>query len=226
MNWIVIPARKGSKGFPRKNRVLFDYTAKMIPSNMKRKVIVTTDDTDIMGKAEYYGFEVHNRPSNLAKDDTSTKEVLEDIVKNSGYSFSEKDIFVMLYLTYPQRTWDEVEKAYSFFQTFEASSLLCREEIENEKHPFLWLLDQDEGRGKQLVEHDFYRRQDYPNMFKICHFISIMYVSELSKLNNNLYNKKTVFFPIDIKIDVDTEKDFLRFQKENENENSPRHFIK
>lgn len=216
MNWIIIPARKGSKGFPRKNRVLFDYTAKTIPSSLKRKVIVTSDDNDIMGRAEYYGFDVHNRPDHLAKDEVSMKPVIEDIIKNGNYTFSEKDIFVMLYLTYPQRSWDEVEKAYSFFQTFEASSLLCREEC-NDKHPFLWLVDIGDGRGKQLVEHNFYRRQDYPEMFPICHYISMMYVSEISKLNNNLYNKNTVFFPIDKKIDVDLEEDFLEFKKgENE----------
>ena len=41
---IVIPARKGSKGFPGKNRHLFDYVTSQIPHEFKRHVIFTSDD--------------------------------------------------------------------------------------------------------------------------------------------------------------------------------------
>lgn len=211
MNWIIIPARKGSKGFPRKNRKLFEYTARTIPSCMKRKVIVSTDDNDIMSKGEYFGFDVHNRPDQLVQDDTSTREVLLDVIKN--YKISEEDILIMLYLTYPERTWDEVEKAYSFFQTFEADSLLCRLENNNDTHPYLWLLDNEDGTGKQLVTHSLYRRQDYPKMFVLSHYIFIGKVKEIENLNNNLYNSKTVFFPVRKPIDVDSSKDFERFSQ-------------
>lgn len=211
MNWIIIPARKGSKGFPRKNRVLFDYTAKTIPSCMKRKVIVTSNDDEILQRGEYFGFDSYTRSDSLSRDETPTKDVLKDVIVNN--KINDKDILIMLYLTYPNRGWDEVEKAFNFFQTFEANSLLCREELSNEKHPFLWLMDNEDGTGKQLVKHNLCRRQDYPKMFKICHYIFMCRAKEIDSLNSNLYNEKTVFFPIDQQIDVDCEEDFLRFKK-------------
>ena len=47
MIYYVIPARKGSKGLPFKNRKLFDITAKTIPDDAKPHTIVSTDDEHI-----------------------------------------------------------------------------------------------------------------------------------------------------------------------------------
>ena len=70
---------------------------------------------------------------------------------------------------------------------------------------------------KQVIQHNFYRRQDYPKCFEISHFISIFSKKELKHLNNNLYNKETIFMPIQNFIDVDTSKDLEKF---NENKNN------
>jgi CMP-N,N'-diacetyllegionaminic acid synthase len=213
MNWIIIPARKNSKGFPNKNRYLFDFTAETIPVSLKRKTIVTTDDEEVLKKSEYYGFNSYRRPTIFCRDHTSMKEVLEDVLKNYRNTFFDEDIITVLYLTYPERKWSDIEKAYSFFQAFKLKSLLCKVDIGKNNHPFLWLLEKDNGTGEQLVEHDLYRRQDYPKMFRICHYIFMSYKKEIYNLNNNLYNKETKFFPIKEKIDVDTKEDFLTFKR-------------
>ena len=46
--WFVIPARKGSKGLPGKNRILLKYTIDTIPKDYHKKVIVSTDDIEII----------------------------------------------------------------------------------------------------------------------------------------------------------------------------------
>jgi CMP-N-acetylneuraminic acid synthetase len=61
--------------------------------------------------------------------------------------------------------------------------------------------------GNQLVEHNLYRRQDYPKVFEISHFISIFEIGELFNLNDNLYNKNTIYYPVGDVVDVDTNKD-------------------
>ena len=93
----------------------------------------------------------------------------------------------------------------------QAKSLLCKEEIKD--HPCLSMYELEENKGKQIISHDLYRRQDYPKCFRLSHFISIFDSREFSKLNNNLYNEGTLFFPVDLSLDVDTENDYDQFLK-------------
>jgi CMP-N-acetylneuraminic acid synthetase len=71
--------------------------------------------------------------------------------------------------------------------------------------------------GKQVIKHNLYRRQDYPECFEISHYISIFNKNIIHNLNNNLYNKDTVYFSIDETIDVDTEKDLKNYNEKNKN---------
>ena len=84
--------------------------------------------------------------------------------------------------------------------------LLCKKDIKG-THPYLYMFDLGDNKGKQLIEHNLYRRQDYPKVFELSHFISIFKVSELDNLNNNLYNDETIFYQINNVIDVDTVND-------------------
>jgi CMP-N-acetylneuraminic acid synthetase len=206
---IIIPARLGSKGLPFKNRKLFKYTADSIPKELSSNVWVTSDDLEIINLALDYKFNTIVRPSEISQDSTSTLEVI-----NHALSIIECDPFeeiVMLYLTYPQRTWFEVEKALSFFNRENASSLLCKKEIKT--HPYLMMYELENNLGKQIVKHNLYRRQDYPTCFEISHYISIFKPSSINNLNNNLYSEETVFFPISSVIDIDTLDDLNEFRK-------------
>ncbi len=94
---VVIPARGGSKGIPRKNirhlngKPLIGYsieTAKK--SKYVDKVIVSTDDTEIASIAEKYGAEIMFRPKHLASDEVPLDPVIYDVVDNlekKGMSF-------------------------------------------------------------------------------------------------------------------------------------------
>ena len=199
---IIIPARKGSKGLPFKNRKLFKYTADIVPDNLKKYTYVNTDDNAIANMANQYGFNVIFREDELSLDTTSTKEVIVDMKDQFGSS----DIFIMLYLTYPERTWEDVMKAYEMFCNMNANSLLCKKEITTS--PYLILKEESYGRGSQLFNHDLYRRQDYPTCFEISHYISIFGYWEINNLNNNMYNIDTIYMDIpNDTIDVDTQKD-------------------
>jgi CMP-N-acetylneuraminic acid synthetase len=203
----VIPARRNSKGLPFKNRKLFDYTIKSIPYEFLSSVIVTTDDEVIIEKCKSFGVNYFFRDPSLALDETSTKDVITDLV-NRGL-LSDDDICVMLYLTYPERNWDDVTKAILFIDKNKAKSLLCKKDIQG-THPYLFMFDNNDNTGTQLVTHNLYRRQDYPKVFEISHFISIFEVTELFNLNNNLYNKDTIYYPIGNVVDVDTKNDLSK----------------
>jgi CMP-N-acetylneuraminic acid synthetase len=207
---IVIPARLGSKGLPLKNRKLFTLTADTIPPSLAKDVYVTTDDPFIEELAKEYNFNTIVRPNYLANDTASMYSVLTHAVLE-WYEEGDEDIIV-LYLTYPERTWKNVEDAYEFFLHKDADSLLCRKEIKTS--PYLMIRDIGDNHGEQITPHDLYRRQDYPKCYEISHFICIFKLCTLHILNNNLYYDDTVFMdiPSDI-IDVDTEKDLDKFNE-------------
>ena len=201
---IVIPARKGSKGLPFKNRKLFRYTADIIPNEYSHLVYVVTDDDEISKYAKSYSFNVVNRPEDISQDTTSTKEVMEYCV--SLISEHPSETIVMLYLTYPQRKWKHVIDSINEYNNSNSESLLCKLEISNS--PYLMLKEEDNSKGSQLFKHDLFRRQDYPKCFEISHYISIFKSKSRNKLNSNMYNEDTIFFKIPSSvIDVDTQKD-------------------
>jgi CMP-N,N'-diacetyllegionaminic acid synthase len=210
---IIIPARLGSKGLPFKNRTLFKYTADSIPVDRAKDTIVTTDDPEIVKLATEYGFTVIERPSHLGEDTTSTRDVIFHAIKE--LHISDSDFVIMLYLTYPERTWEEVMDAFNFFldhsYSGNANSLLCKKEVKT--HPYLCLEEYgaDGIFGRQITKHDLYRRQDYPKCFEISHYISIFKAGAIYKLNRNLYCEETVFYPIPEVIDVDTKKELDQF---------------
>lgn len=198
---VIIPARKGSKGFPLKNRKLMDMTFNMIPLP-PYQVIVTSDDPVILNVAKNKNYNYVKRSQKLSNDTASMKDVLLDTIKKM-YMY-DSEILIMLYLTYPFRVWNDVENALDLFKKKNAKSLLCKQEIK--EHPYLCMFEEGDN-GKQIVKHNLYRRQDYPKVFGISHYIFIAKAGEIKKLNNNLYNKNTIFFPIIKPVDVDYEKD-------------------
>lgn len=213
MDWIIIPARQGSKGFPGKNRKLLYHTLDIIPEAYKARVIITTDDSKITTECLRMGLSVWCRNTSLATDDANIKDVLLDVINNHD-QITKTDLICMLYLTYPSRTWEDVRQALKFFKDKYANSMLCREEITPDQfHPYRFLIDNGNGTGRQVVENDLYRRQDYPKVFSFSHFIFMSYAKEIQRLNKNLWNKNTVFFPVPHQDDIDSEKDYLNFKK-------------
>jgi len=201
---IVIPAREGSKGLPHKNRKLFKYTADIIPSDLVSSTYVFSDDTEIIQSGIDRGFNIASRPKYTASDNISTKESIEFFIKSNNI---EDELVVMLYLTYPERTWDDVNAAINMINdNITARSLLCKKQIKTS--PFLILKEEGKHNGSQLFPHDLYRRQDYPKCFEISHYICIFKSSKINNLNNNMYDSSTVFIDINTNIiDIDTEKD-------------------
>jgi CMP-N-acetylneuraminic acid synthetase len=206
---ILIPARKGSKGLPGKNRILFEKTASIIPEDLRTRTFVSTDDDLIKDLASKFNFNIHHRDESIARDETSIKDVAVDFIKTQN----EFDTTIMLYLTYPERQWSDVVRAIKFIEENSGRSLLCKKNVKT--HPYLTFLSRGDVHGDLLVNHELYRRQEYPECFEVSHFISIFQDKELKFLNSQLYNKDTIFMQIDDKIDVDTLGDLKNYEYKN-----------
>lgn len=210
---IIIPARKNSKGLPFKNRNLLLHTLEKIPKDKLKDVIISSDDDIILEQAKFFSEDIFllKREEDLAQDTTSTKSVLQNVVDIC--KINDQEIILMLYLTYPERTWEDVKSAILFFSSNNADSLLCKKKVE--AHPFLMLYELEDNKGKQLVNHNLFRRQDYPKCFELSHFICIIKTKEIKNLNENLYNDNTIYFPINNVIDVDYQKDLEKYNGKN-----------
>lgn len=200
MIYFLIPARRGSTGMPGKNRLLFKYTANLV-SEHEKAVIVTTDDHDIMLRAEYNNFTVVERPAELATSKADMKSVLLHAAKKTN--LHDNDIIVLLYLTSPGRTREDMISAINLFISSNASSLVCRTPAKT--NPYMCIHE----NGQQVIHHNLYRRQDYPKCYEIRHHVAVYKVSEIKNLNNLLFNDRTVWMDIPPPIDIDYERDYL-----------------
>ena len=105
--FFVIPARRDSKGLPFKNRKLLDYTLNELTNDinhiisltkhandMREKVIVTTNDEEIIEKLSNTKFNVLKREEKLSDDKTSIRDVIQNVVEK--YDLDESSTIVML----------------------------------------------------------------------------------------------------------------------------------
>lgn len=120
---IVIPARGGSKGIPRKNIRMFQgkplivntiNCSTNIDHGLYTKIIVTSDDDKILDVArEYEGDNLHllKRPENLSQDHTPMFPVVKHALDYSKKELSfNSDLIVLLDVTSPLRRPEDVEK--------------------------------------------------------------------------------------------------------------------
>lgn len=209
MRYFVIPARKGSKRLPLKNRTLLKFTLDIIPKENYKNIIVTTDDEVIIEKVKEMSIKVIRRDKEFSSDTASIKSVLSDVINKCH--FKEDDDIIDLYLTYPNRTFEKIEEIYKFYKEHNAKTLLCAFKVKT--NPYLCFYRLENHRGKPIIKHNLYRYQDYPECFRSSHYVCIFKVGYIEKLGPNMYNEETIFYDIEDQIDVDTEDDLNKFLK-------------
>jgi CMP-N,N'-diacetyllegionaminic acid synthase len=117
---VVIPARGGSKGVPKKNIKLLGgkpLIAHAIEcangSKLVSKIVVSTDSDEIEAIVSKYKIEVVKRPLELADD---TSNVVTAVVHAYKFLNEEFDIIVLLQPTSPLRTSKELDDVIRLLQ--------------------------------------------------------------------------------------------------------------
>ncbi|MDC1045887.1 hypothetical protein OAQ59_04765, partial [Candidatus Pelagibacter sp.] len=208
-----IPARKNSKGFKNKNRILFNYTANFLKkTKWFNKVIVATDDFFLKKKIENFKFLYFKRNKKNATDDASIKSLMHEVV--SSLKLKNTTIIWLFFLTIPHKKSSDF---YNFKKITEKktfrSAISFRQPL---THPYdCWIIGK---KLKKYIKNDVYRRQDKIELYEHFHYISAFKVKELNKLNSELINSNTT--PIILNnsknlIEIDSKKDFLSFKKKN-----------
>lgn len=135
----VIPARSGSKGIPNKNikllkgKPLIAYTIEAAISSNLDRVLVTTDCKNIADISKHFGAEVMIRSPELARDDTPTLPVVQDVINSLD---SEFDAVMTLQPTSPLRKTEDINESITIFNdNIDADSLVSVVKVDHNFMP-------------------------------------------------------------------------------------------
>ena len=128
MRILIIPARGGSKGIPRKNLKmvngisLVERSLRVALKSNVDQIIVSTDDKEISDVAIKYGATLHNRSSENSGDIASTESAILEVIEKFENNWQFNSVVGFIQATSPfvsaetiNECFDLAEKGYSSF---------------------------------------------------------------------------------------------------------------
>lgn len=211
----LIPARRGSKGIPKKNikplagkpLILYSVeTARQITDDSN--ICVSTDDPEIIEIVEKAGLKVpFIRPKELATDSTPTYDVILHALNFFEKNNKFYDAIVLLQPTSPFRRKEHIQNSISIYTP---KLDLVVSVTETKSNPYYILYEEDtNGFLFKSKNGNFTRRQDCPKVYELNGSIYIFNTKSL-KEKSILEFKKIKKFLMDriYSIDLDDELDW------------------
>ena len=210
----IIPARGGSKRLPRKNildlcgKPLISWSIEAaLKSKYISKVVVSSDDEEILNISSNFGADIIKRPYELANDTATTF----DTVKHTIDNFENYDYIVLLQPTSPLRNEKHIDEAIELLEEKQADAIVSVCEMD---HSPLWsnTLPKDGNMNNFLRDEVLNKRsQDLEKYYRVN---GAVYICKTDKLleNKSFFLKDNIFaYIMDRKssIDIDEEIDFL-----------------
>lgn len=209
----VIPARGGSKRLPRKNllplggKPLIGWTIEAaLQSRYIDRIVVTSDDPEILAIARDYGVEALKRPDELATDTAETFEAVEHAVQHSPKS----DFVVLLQPTSPLRKAHHIDEALekAVAQNADAVVSVCETD-----HSPLWSNTLPENGSMERFLRDEVRNkrsQDLEKYYRINGAVYVCKTAPLLEQKSFFLNANIYAYPMDREssVDIDEEIDF------------------
>lgn len=209
----IIPARGGSKRLPRKNvldlcgKPLIVHTIEAaLKSKYINKVIVSSDDEEILNISSKFGADIIKRPIDLANDTATTFDTIKHTINN----FEKYDYIVLLQPTSPLRNEKHIDEAMELLEKKKADAIVSVCEME---HSPLWsnTLPKDGNMNNFLKDEILNKRsQDLEKFYRLN---GAIYICKTEKLieNKSFFIKENIFAYImdrEYSIDIDEEIDF------------------
>jgi len=211
---VVIPARGGSKGVPRKNicllngRPLISYViSEAAKCHGVSTVYVSTDDEEIAAISKQYGAEIIHRPPELARDMSMDIDAMRHVVEY----LKDFDSIVHLRATTPMIKAEIIDKAIEcFWGNPSCTSLRSAHESPEtaykyfEKNDLYW-----RGLFDDKLEGDYYNnpRQSLPKTYHPNGYIDIVKPAWFMG-NPSLHGTKILAFETNYTHEIDTVEDF------------------
>ncbi len=214
----IIPARGGSKGLPGKNlrlalgKPLIQWTIEAaLNARHVDHVILSSDDDAIITAASAAGCHVpFKRPAELATDQATTADVVLHALEN----MPAYDLLVLLQPTSPLRSSLDIDRAIETLIAKNAPACVSIAEVEQSPY---WMYRL--GTTGQLLPilnlaERPTRRQDLPPAYTLNGAIYIADCNWFIRTKTFLSTETTAYLmPQSKSIDIDTELDFMIFEK-------------
>jgi CMP-N,N'-diacetyllegionaminic acid synthase len=211
----IVPARGGSKRLHRKNvlslagkpLILWSIEAGS-KSKYIDKLVVTSDDKEILGVSEISGVQQIVRPKELASDESSSFSVVQHVIETIDETF---DFIVLLQPTSPLRNEIHIDKALELLAQKEADAVISVSKME---HSPLWanILPSDKSMSGFIKEDiKSVRSQDLPEYFRLNGAIFICETVRLMNEKTFMIENNIFAFEMDrnISVDIDVKEDLL-----------------
>ncbi|OGF14610.1 hypothetical protein A3I35_01895 [Candidatus Falkowbacteria bacterium RIFCSPLOWO2_02_FULL_45_15] len=216
----IIIARGGSKSIPRKNvlpvggKPLVAWPVDLAKSvDRVDRVIITTDDDEIMEIARQHGAEaLFKRPAELADDETPTLPVLRHCLKYLAEAENYKaDVVLLLYPTTPFLKKERVEEALDLFERQKCNSVIS---VVKDWGRF-WKLFEDDRKYKPLHPEQRVNRQYYNPLFREDGAVYFSRYEVLMNMNKLVDENNVEFLTMaeGENIDIDDPKDLAKANK-------------
>lgn len=210
---VIIPARGGSKGIPRKNikpldgKPLIYYTIDAARSIVPDEdICVSTDDAEIIEVAEKYGLKVpFVRPAELASDTAGTYEVLIHALNYYEEQYQRHyDVVVLLQNTSPFRKASQVKEALSLYNDDIDMVVSVKECAAN---PYYCVFEENADGFLHISKGDgnYTRRQDAPKVYEYNGAIYVMNAKVLKTTHMHKMRKRVKYVMDELSsFDLDT----------------------
>ncbi|MDQ7043634.1 MAG: acylneuraminate cytidylyltransferase family protein [Sulfurimonas sp.] len=211
----VIPARGGSKRLAKKNiltlkgKPLIAYTIEAgLESQYIDKLIVSSDNDEILSIAKEYDIESLKRPDELASNTATTVDVLLHAIASIPQEYTH---LVLLQATSPLRTSKHIDEAIELFEHKSADGVISVVELE---HSPLWsnTLPQDLSM-KNFISQDVLnkRSQDLESYYRLNGAIYIVNIQKFLKEKSFFLQENSYAYVMDklSSVDIDEAIDFM-----------------
>ena len=209
----IIPARGGSKRLPRKNvlslngKPLISWSIEAgLKSKYIDKVIVTSDDDEILDIAKEFGSDIIKRPNELASDIATTFMAIAHTIEN----VEKYDYVVLLQPTSPLRAVENIDESIEKLEEKNADAIVSVCEMD---HSPLWSNTLDDSLSMQGFLKDEVlnkRSQDLEIFYRLNGAIYICKTEKLLEEQSFFLKENIYAYVMDRKrsIDIDKEIDF------------------
>ena len=209
----IIPARGGSKRLPCKNilglngKPLIAYSIESgLNSKYIDKVVVSSDDDEILTISKRYGAVTINRPDELASDIATTFDAIKHTVDN----YEKYDYIVLLQATSPLRDEKHIDEAIELLELKKADAVVSVCKMD---HSPLWSNTLDESLSMVGFLKDEVLKKRSQDLEKYYRLNGAIYICKTEKLleEKSFFLKENIFsYVMDRKssVDIDEEIDF------------------
>ena len=222
---VIIPARGGSKGIPKKNiknfcgKPLIYYSIDIARQLVEDDdICISTDDSEIIDCVKNYGLNVpFIRPSELSNDTATTNDVLLHALDYYSRGLSKKyDTILLLQPTSPLRTIESVKEALNLFR-FEYDMVVSVKE----SHVASVLCEEKQnGRLKMIFNKDLQGRQQFGKFYEYNGAVYVINVDSLMSTKMGQFENVVKFLMAEEEsIDIDTLLDWIIAEAIHNNKN-------